>query len=266
MLLSRDYAAVAALPAPFWQGVEQSARWRYLVFPGDSLPIEEVLQALAIIALLCTLLGLYARPASLVAGALLYHLAPLESLFWLPAPYVRGQTLAVLGLVILGASPCDHALSLRRPRHVPVESYGWPVRLMQVLVCQVYLYSGLAKIRYAGWNWASPESLRHWLLRATNDPDWTVYTRLGRWLADRPLMCAGVGVGTLLLEMGFSVALFWRGGRAWIVSAALLFHLGILFSMNLTFLAAPILLVFIEWDRWAVRLAGVRLRPAESPG
>ncbi len=252
VLLSRDYAGLSGLPPAFWVGVPASARWRYLIVPGHP-DVEHALQVVAIGALVAALLGVRARTASFLAAALLYHLAPLESLIWTPAPYVRGQTLTVLALVVLGASRCDDALALRpgssAQRAATVDpSYGWPLRLIQLFVAEVYLFSAIAKLKHAGWSWTSGQSIRDWLLRATGDPEWTVFHGLGAFLASQPGLCLAVGVGTIVLEAGFPLALFWRKSRAWLVAAALIFHLGILFSMNLTFLSAPLLLVFLDWD------------------
>ncbi len=253
VLLSRDYAGLSGLPAPFWAGTRISARLRYLVFPGHET-LESTLQVVAIGALIAVLLGFYARPASLIAGALLYHLAPLEALFWTPAPYVRGQTLVTLCLIVLGASRCDDALAIRPTpaaggQAVSGGAYGWPLRLIQLFLAEVYLFSALTKLTASGWGWASPTNIRNWLLRATDDPEWTVFHQLGEWLASHPAVCLGIGVGTLLFELGFGLALFRKSTRVWLVPAALLFHLGILFSMNLTFLSAPLLLVFVDWEK-----------------
>ena len=46
ILCSRDFAAVSALPQPFWEGVPTATRWRFLAFPGH-LGIETAVLWLA---------------------------------------------------------------------------------------------------------------------------------------------------------------------------------------------------------------------------
>jgi hypothetical protein len=263
LVLSRDHAAISGLPPEFWSQVPTSARLRFLLFAGHS-DLERGLHWIAVLALAAALLGVWARTACFVAGILLYHLAPLESIIWTPAPYVRGLTLAVLALLVLSFAPCGDALGVwRRGRgdRPPLRgwTYGWPLRLIQLFVCEVYLFSGYAKLHASGWRWASADNIRNWLLYASQDESMAVFRSLGPWIAERPLLCQLVGAAALALELGFVTALFWKRSRRWLVPLALLFHVGILFSMNLTFPSLPLLLVFVDWDalrarcaRWAV--------------
>ena len=110
ILSSRDFAAVSGLPAEFWSELQPGTRWRYLLFPGHPDP-ENVLQWTARISLLAAAWGLFPRACCLVAALILYHLAPLETAFWTPAPYERGLTISVLALTTLALSRCGDALA-----------------------------------------------------------------------------------------------------------------------------------------------------------
>ena len=103
ILGSRDLAALSGVPAVFWMGVPTGDRWRYLLFPGHQ-QLEQGLQWAAFAALGAAALGVWPRVACLCAGLLLYHLAPLETIFWTPNPYERGFTISVLALLTLSFS------------------------------------------------------------------------------------------------------------------------------------------------------------------
>jgi hypothetical protein len=249
LLLSRDLAALSAMPAELWATVPQTARWRYLLFPGPH-GLEVVLEWLARVALVGALLGVGARACCAAAGVLLYHLAPLETLFLTPAPFTKGFTLAVPALLVLAFAPSDHALALRPGRSRPApEAYGWPVRLLQLLVCQAYFFAGWAKLWHAGLGWASAENMRAWLLLSNLDPQMGALPAVGLWLADRPGLCAAMGALALALELAFPAALVWRRARRWLVPAAALFHAAILATLGYAFLYLPLLLLFVEWGR-----------------
>jgi hypothetical protein len=238
ILLSRDIPALSALPAEFWAEVPQSARWRFLIFEGRP-GLEAGLQAVALAALLGVLLGVGARACCLVAGLLLYHLAPLETLFFTPSPWSKGLTLPVLGLLTLSAAP----------------EHGWPLRLVQLFACQPYLFSGIAKLKAAGLGWASPDNMRAWLLLANQDDQLAVFRSPGLWLADQPALCLGMGIAALAMDLGFVLVLFWKRSRRVLLPAAVLFHAAILVTQNYAFLSAPLLLVFVDWGGRAERPA-----------
>jgi Vitamin K-dependent gamma-carboxylase len=266
VLASRSLADVSGLPPDFWSRVDATARWRYLDFPGH-FALERILVWVAGTALVCAMLGILSRLSCFVAGILLYHLAPLESIIWIPHPYARGLTISVLALLTLSFSPCGDCLVLqplsRRPKAVTSDDYTWPVRLIQVFLVEIYLFSGYAKIAVVGWKWASPSNIRNWVLYCIEEDQIGVFHSFGAWIADRPLVCLAMGVGTLVFELGLVTVLFSKTARRVLVPMVALFHLAILLSMNLTFLNVPQLLVFADWD---VVAAWVKRRRANAAG
>ena len=257
-VLSRDYAAISGLPQEFWRGVSSSARWRYLLFEGNPYP-ETIIQWVATAALVGALVGVYPRLSCFVAGIALYHLGPLETIIWTPAPLARGLTIAPIALLALSASPAGDALSLW-PRRQPEAGrslsgkYRWPRALVQLLVCQIYLFAAYGKLVETGWAWGSAENIRLWLLWFNLEEQNAVFHTLGLWIADRPALCAAIGAGSLALEWTFILALFWRRARPWLISMAVVFHIGILLTMNIHVGETWLLLVFIDWDALAQRV------------
>ena len=262
ILLSRDIPALSALPAEFWTDVPQSARWRFLIFEGHA-GLERALQAAALVALVGAVLGVATRACCLLAALLLYHLAPLETLFFTPSPWAKGLTLPVLGLLTLSLSPCADALRIGGGKGGASggPEHGWPLRLAQLFACQPYLFSGIAKLRSAGFGWASAANMRAWLLLANQDDQLAVFRSPGLWLADHPTLCAAMGAAGLAMDLGFILVLFSRRSRWVLLPAAALFHAAILVTQNYAFLSAPLLLLFVDWGR----RSGAPRPPAGGP-
>jgi len=242
---------MSALPPQFWSTVPASASWRYLDFAGHPA-IELASEWGAGMMLVFAIVGLIPRVSCFIAGMLLYHLAPLETIIWTPNPYARGLTVSVLALLTLAFSPSGDRWTLQFSRNgrqpAANSDYTWPLRLIQLFVAQIYLFSGFAKISHSGWRWASASNLRNWLLYFSEEDQVRVFHTLGPWLAERPLLCQIIGIGTLIFELVFITVLFSKTARRLLVPLAFVFHLGILLSLNLAFLNVPQLLVFVDWD------------------
>jgi hypothetical protein len=247
ILLSRDLPALAGLPAPFWSTVSPSARARFLIAEGHPR-WESLLAVLAALALVATIAGLWTRVSALLAGLLLYHLAPLETIILTPSPYVKGFTIAVPALIVLSLSPCADAWSVRRPSALAEPwRYHWPVQLVRMLVAQIYLFSGWAKLVRVGVDWATADNVRAWLHFFNQRDQLVVYHTIGPWLAQRPALCLAAGVLTLALELSFVTALFSSLARRILPVVAASWHLGILFAMNIAFPYLPLLLAFADF-------------------
>jgi Vitamin K-dependent gamma-carboxylase len=268
VLASRNLAEVSALPSDFWVRVGASARWRYLDFPGH-LSLERACASAAAIALVCAMVGILPRLSCFLSGMLLYHLAPLESIIWIPHPYARGLTISVLALLTLAFSPSGDCWTLMpRDRRNPAAmsgDYTWPVRLIQLFLVQVYLFAGYAKIVIVGWKWASASNIRAWMLYCTEEDQMRVFHSFGEWVANRPILCLGVGVTTLIFELGLITVLFSKVARRVLLPLVAVFHLAILLSMNLTFLNVPQLLVFADWNVVAAWIKTRLTGPTREP-
>jgi hypothetical protein len=268
VLISRNFAGISGLPVEFWSAVPAATNWRYLLFHGHPI-LENSLEWVAGIALVAATLGLWAQFSCFVGGVLLYHLAPLETIIWTPNPYARGLTTAVLALLTLSCSPCGDRLAVRFKHKTRLLSrdpgdYAWPLRLIQVFIVQIYVFSGYAKLFHSSWKWASAANLRNWMLYFSQEDQVRVFHSLGAWIAQHPVVCQLIAVGTLLFELGFVTVLFVPTARRVLVPMAAVFHAVILFSMNLVFLNVPQLLVFANWDRLGSSLARIDRHDGES--
>lgn len=256
ILLSRDFAGIAALPGAFWDGVPHQARWRFLLFPGHG-PLEHVLQWVLIAALVAATAGLWPRISCLVSSLLLYHLAPLETLFWKAGATERGFEVSILALAVLAFTPCADAWSVRRSRIATARDpadYHWPLLLCQLFVVFIYLFGGYAKLFHVGPEWISAENIRLLLLDFNQVNQDVVFNRLGPWIAARPWASLLTAVFGMAMDFGFIAMLFWPRSRRVILPLALVFHLGIMLTMNIFFLNWPQLLIFVNWAWLADRL------------
>jgi hypothetical protein len=262
ILGSRDLAAISGVSDVFWAGVPVADRWRFLLFPGNE-GIETALQVLTAISLLAAITGVWPRTACFVSGLLLYHLAPLETIFWTSNPFERGLTVSTMALIALGVSRCGDALTItgRSQNRAASPDYGWPLRLVQLQLCLVYFIAGYSKLYYSGLGWISPDNMRNWLTVFSQQDQILVVGRLGVWIADHPWMCAMIAVFALVLDLVLVLVVFIPRLRIWLISMTLAFHAGVLLTMGILFLNIPQLLVFVDWDRVAAA-GGRRTRTA----
>ena len=254
----------------FWARVPVVDNWRFLLFPGN-LPLERALEWATVAALVAAALGVWPRTACFLAGLFLYHLAPLETIFWTPNPFERGLTISVLALFTLSFSRCGDALRLlpaRRPASAPLSGeYQWPLRLVQLFLCQVYFISGYAKLALAGPAWVSGSNISHWLLLfSQQDQVHVLSPELGAWLANSLLACWLIGIGGLALDLGLIAVVAWRRLRVWLIPTTMLFHVAILLTMGILFLNIPQFLVFVDWAALAERKRRRAFQGWEQPG
>jgi hypothetical protein len=250
VVLSRqDLPSILAYPPELWAGVSPERRIRFLMVLG--LGVERGLYALLHVSLLCALVGLWPRVACLASGLLLYHFAPFETIIRTPNPYLRGLTIPCLGLLVVSFSRCGDALALwpRRTETPPPSSeYRWPLRLVQVLFCQIYLFAGWSKLFTTGWSWASAENVRGHLLALNQALVAPAASSWGYAVARHPLACGALAWAGLLLEFAFPLVLFSATARSVLLPAAAVFHLANSVLFRIFFQNVPLLLLFVDWD------------------
>lgn len=260
VLLSRDLPALSALPAEFWLGVHRTDLWRYFIFPGHP-GLEYVLQAAAVLTLSLATLGIVPRFACFASALLLYHLAPLETIYWSANPFQRGFTVSVLALFTLSCSRCGDALRLGgSPPTVPSADYCWPLRLVQLHFAEVYFFSGTSKLTLAGIRWLDPQNLRDWFLVFAEQDQIrrlsSIFNTVGPWIAEHWLLCFVAGLFGVVANLCFIAVPFSRYARRLLVPDALFFHIMVLLSLNIFWINTPQLLIYVNWHWLVTRLKG----------
>jgi hypothetical protein len=170
------------------------------------------------------------------------------------------------GLFLLMLSPCGKAFSVdawwarRRGRRGPgpVYTVAWPLRVIQVQLCMIYLGTGLAKLRGDGWgtfrgSWWDGTAI-HYVLNSAILARWSyAQFSLPLWIT-RIMTYAGV-----CWEVLFPALVLFRPTRRWALCFGVLFHLGIWTTLEvggfsfftLAFYGAWVPGEF--WDRWRNR-------------
>ena len=253
VVLSRhDLPGILAYPPELWAGVSPERRVRFLMVFGVGL--ERALYALLHVALVAAVVGAWPRVACLVSGLLLYHFAPFETIIRTPNPYLRGLTIPCLGLLVVSFSRCGDALAVwpRPPTGPPPSAqYRWPLRLVQVLFCQIYLFAGWSKLFTTGWSWASAENVRGHLLALNQALVAPPSSSWGYAVAAHPLACAALAWAGLALEFAFPLVLFSRTARWVLLPAAAVFHAANSILFRIFFQNVPLLLLFVDWESLA---------------
>jgi hypothetical protein len=239
ILLSRpDLPDLARWPAEFFVLAGRALPARFVIV-GLPVAVEQALFVVLHVSLLAALFGLRPRASCLVSGLLLYHFAPFEEVIaGLPHTAFGGLTVPVLGLLILSFAGSP------RWRGASSSDYRWPFALVQLLFAFSYFFPFLAKLRFSGIAWFTAENIRHYALgnfAITGAP-------LASWVAERPLVCGAIALGTLALESLSPLVVLSPAAAMAFIPAALAFHVGIVLVIGYFFPSLPLLLLLLDWD------------------
>jgi hypothetical protein len=179
------------------------------------------------------------------------------------------ENIVALQLLVLGFSAAADGRSLdarRRLRPPPADGrYGWPVRLLCVLLVATYLLAGIAKLKGSGWDWLTGVALREQIayngLRklafAGQLPLWNAF------LVKHGGLLVPFAWATLAFELGAPLALLGRrAGLLW-SAVAWSFHVAVLITMSISFfypLSGLAFLCFFEPEKLSLRRGGERRR------
>lgn len=179
------------------------------------------------------------------------------------------ENLLVLHVLVLGLASSADAWSLdARGREEPAASgiYGWPIRLMGVVVVGAYLLAGIAKFRFGGAGWLDGEALRN--LVATDTVRkmllGSFYSPVAGAMAEWDGAFKAFAILTVVFELGAPLALLGRRLAVVWSLVAIGFHWGVQVIMMITF-PYPMLGIafacFVPVDSWFL---GWRARRAKK--
>jgi hypothetical protein len=209
--------------------------------------------------------GWWTRTATVVAFVLLLSVTRRN-------PWIlnSGDALLRHATLFLALTPAGEVLSVDRWRRdrdrfwqVPHRS-PWGLRLLQVQLCTVYLFSVIHKLR--GTAWLDGTALADsWRLAdlARYDLPLAVY--------DSAAVAALGTAATLLIESALVVFLWNRRARPYVVGAGLALHLGIEVTMALGFFSAVTCTLYLAFvspetaERWLTALRPRARRAVQEP-
>ncbi|HET7294526.1 MAG TPA: HTTM domain-containing protein, partial [Vicinamibacteria bacterium] len=152
----------------------------------------------------------------------------------------------------LSFSRCGDALALKVGRQAPAPSweYRWPLRVVQVLFCQIYLFAAYSKLFTSGFDWTQAGNIRGHLLVLNQALVPAPESSWGYALARHPLACSLVAWAGIALELLFPLVLVSSVARVVLLPAALAFHVGNSILFRIFFQNTPLLLLFFDWQAW----------------
>ncbi len=185
------------------------------------------------------------------------------------------DNLVLLHVMIVGLTPAADAWSIDARRRAPTDDrpdvrYGWPLWLAAVVTVCTYVVTGVAKLRYAGLDWLSGDTLLHQVAfdNARKKVLGDDFSPFAAPALGHPWLFRPMGPITLLIELGAPVALLGRRAAAVWSSLAWVFHVGILALMWIAFpypLTGIAFAPFFRLERGVPRLrAWVRWRTPET--
>jgi hypothetical protein len=216
-------------------------------------------RAVVVAAWVCCVLGLggHAPPVVVALGGLYLHGVLAGALGtnhrWMVPAYV---------LLALCFAEMNHELSAdlylsRRfagypfaPGGPPIFHTGFARKLALVFATFTLLAGATSKLLNAGPRWMDGATIQFHVAR---DGVGT-WPRVKRFFARRRWACAGLAVGTMVLEVGAAAGLFWPEARPWIFLAAAGLHLGIWFTLNPNYLPQTVCYaLLVDWALLAGR-------------
>jgi hypothetical protein len=250
VVLSRfDLPSVLGYPAEMWSFVPFAQRIRFLYLLP--LGVERALYVALHLFLVGALFGVAYRTSCIVSGMLLIHFAPLESILWVPNPYLHGLTIPALGLLVLGFAG-------KRERR------RWPLRLIQIFFAQIYFFAGYSKIFTSGFAWIDASNIRRYLLLLSQylgfDRGHPAYA-----ITAIPILCAAIAWTGVLFDLAFPIVIFKPVTRWVMLPLALIFHIGNAVLFHVVFQEAALLLIFVNWQPLAERVRAWRAAASPRP-
>jgi len=251
-----DLPSVVGWPVSFWRPIHRTILLRFGYF-GLHSGVEWILFVLLGLLLVAVMFGVTIRVTAFAAGMLLYHFAPLDSLL-ASGDFITMGGLTVPTVMMFAIWAAD------RGNNAESSDYRWPVVLGQLLLAMSFLLGGITKLRYVGWNWYTGANVSQ-LALAT----WSFSGRQAAlWIATHVSAAWIVALGSAVLDWLFVPAVLSRRAR-WVVLPLALIALAVRsVAFGVHWLAAPLLLLFADWDSvsnyWRGRRNGLTARASSE--
>jgi hypothetical protein len=267
--LPHDFTPWGGYASVFWMPI-----WLFqtLGIPVVTPSALAWLQALWKVSLLLSAIGLFTRPAMLVAFALGTYLLGLPHNFGQTQHF---DTLVVFASGALALSRAADACSIDAliaafrtgSTSAPADrdEYTWPIRFVWVAMALIFFAAGLSKWRHAGLSWVFSGSFALLLRRQQyHISDGDPLTTWGLVIAHHAWAAHALAAAALAVETLFPLVLFSRRARLLLVPAGLLFLVGIRVLMGPTF--EQFMMCYVFWVPWTqVRNVVTRAFTSRTP-
>jgi len=246
--------------------------WSLLhVFSSDAALFA--LFGVLVVAACCLLVGFHTRLAAVVAFVVLVSFERRNVLVLNAADIL----LRLFGLY-LALAPAGVALSVDRWRRArdrfwefPLRA-PWALRLIQIQVSVLYLFTVWLKLQGETWNDGTAVS---YSLRVTEVARFEVPA----WIASSALVSNLATYGTLAVETCLALLIWNRRARPWVIAAGVVLHLSVLASIMVGLFSATVFVGYLAFAppeaatrwlegvrRWLWRSSSPRLRRVAAAG
>jgi hypothetical protein len=138
---------------------------------------------------------------------------------------------------------------------------GWPLSLGLAVLCLIYFFAGVAKLRHSGLAWVTGDNMRYVMLSAWRGgkPE---FPQIARLIGGSGFLARDIAGFILLLELLFPLAFLVPRARPLFAGAAVLLHVGTWFTLGIDYWlwAATAVLLLLDVSAlppwWAARRAG----------
>jgi len=263
----QDFSAWGDVSNVFWNPIWFFARFHIPCFSAAVLAVLQVIWRLAL-ALSC--IGLFTRFSTTISFILgLYF-------FGLPNNFGKTHhldTILVFAFVVMAVSRCGDSWSVDRlirtarqganssaERPTLSGEYTWPIQTICLVFSLVLFEAGFSKLRHSGLAWITSDTMAIFLLQSNyHITDAEPLTSWGLYFARFPWLSHLLAATSIMLEVGYPLALFSRRARWFIVPSGILMQAGIAVLMGPNFYQQIICNLFwVPWDRVATRLTAQR--------
>ena len=252
--LRHDFAPWGAYASVFWMPI-----WLFQTLGMPVLTPSALgwIQLVWKVSLFLSAIGLFTRPAMIVAFALGTYLLGL--------PHNFGQTQHFDTLVVFASGALalsragdawsiDTAIASARLGVVSAppdrDEYTWPIRFVWVAMALIFFAAGLSKWRHGGLGWIFSDSFSLTLLRQQyHISDGDPLTTWGVAITEHAWAAHAMAGAAILIETLYPLTLFSRRARVVLVPAGLAFLIGIRLLMGPTF--EQFMMCYVFWVPWA---------------
>lgn len=218
----------------------------------DLIPLSENFVSssgiIFILSGICAFLGFYTRISLITMTVLGFYIMGVPQFFGKIDHYhILWHVLLLLTFTRSGdAISID---KLRKSSSPPKKSvqYGFPLKIVMILIGLAYFFPGVWKFVFSGFEWAFSENLKFKMYSKWLEFDnWVPFFRIDHY----PILYQSAAFLTLVLEIGFLFALFFKKVRPMFVIGGFMFHLSVHYFMGISFFSLMILyVVFIDWEK-----------------
>ncbi len=250
LYFQHDFSLWGTLDSIWWHPTSTFAA---LHIPLLSPQAINVLQTIWKTSLALCAIGLCTRASTWVATIAGVYLLGIEQCF---GKIHHDPAVFVFIFLILACSRCADAISidaaLKRKLAPPSGEYTWPIHMAWLVLSIAYFAAGLSKLKTSGLHWVFSENIQltiiaHYYPIGSSFP----ISRTGLTLAQWPWICQLLAAGTLVIELGYPLAIFSRRARWAIVPCALIMHVVIMATVGPQFWSFMIASIF--WIPFAMR-------------